>query len=75
MKRSTKQTDLVLAQLRDGSAVTKLTAVHNGIENLGDVVMRLRRKGINIRTLHGTDMNGARYVKYKLAPRLQVEHA
>lgn len=66
MKRRISQPDLVLDMLRKGVTVTKLTAVHNGIGNINDVIMRLRRRGYNIINVVGKDLNGDTYTKYVL---------
>lgn len=61
------QCDMILDELRDGSTVTKLTAIHNGIGNIHEVVRQLRKRGHNIKTVYANDLHGKRYSKYKLA--------
>lgn len=56
----------VLKALGEGHSVTKLTAFHQGIGNVHDVIMRLRRMGWQIATHYAKDMNGKEYVTYKL---------
>lgn len=68
-KRQT-QADRVLRDLTRGVTVTKLTALHNGIGNIHDVIMRLRRRGHPIVTSEGTDHYGNVYARYVLNPDL-----
>lgn len=65
-KRNT-QAGRVLADLKRGATVSKLTSVHNGIGNVHDVIMRLRRMGWPVETVFGTDHHGNVYSKYELA--------
>ena len=60
----------VLRALGQGATVSKLTAVHQRIGNVNDVIMRLRRKGWPIETVKGRDINGERFTKYVLPPKL-----
>jgi hypothetical protein len=59
----------ILRALAEGSTVTKLTALHQRIGNVADVVMHLRRLGWDIQTAHRRDLNGEDYCKYVLAER------
>ena len=65
----TGQQALILKSLAKGGTVTKLTAVHQKIGNINDVIMRLRRRGWDIQTVTSTDINGEPYTKYELNPR------
>jgi len=59
----------ILKALSEGLTVTKLTAVHQRIGNINDVIMRLRRRGWDIQTVSKKDINGEPYAKYELNPR------
>ncbi len=65
-KNGTTQEAKVLSALLAGATVTKLTAYHQGIGNIHDVIMRLRRKGFGISTVYNRDLNDNKYCKYVL---------
>lgn len=60
------QQEKILRALGEGSCVSKLTALHQRIGNVADVIMRLRRYGWDIHTVEDLDMNGEAYTKYSL---------
>ena len=62
----TPQQRLVLKALAKGSAVTKLTALHQKIGNIFEVVRKIKKAGWDVRTLYSLDLNGDQYVKYEL---------
>ena len=66
--KMTPQRRKILAALADGVTVTKLTALHQGIGNIADVIMRLRDMGWRIYTRYGYDINGKQYAKYVMEP-------
>ena len=63
------KTDKVLHMLQQGSTVTKLTVLPLRVGNLGDIIMRLRNRGHDIRTRTSADEDGHPYTKYELAHR------
>lgn len=65
------QTAIVLRELQRGRNVSKLMAVHHGIGNIADVVMKLRKRGFNILTVTDVDALGRPYTKYVLGPSQQ----
>lgn len=59
----------ILSALAHGKTVTKLTALHQRVGNIHDVIMKLRRLGWDIETVSGRDVNNDSYTKYRLAER------
>ena len=60
----TPQQRKVLKALGEGHSVTKLTAIHQRIGNIHDVIMKLRNMGWAIETLTKQDINGDDYTAY-----------
>jgi hypothetical protein len=69
MNSNSKNQRKILTALANGSTVTKLTAMHENVGNVMDVIMRLRRAGWDIETVMKTDLSDRRYASYVLAPR------
>ena len=61
------QKTLIHQELTRGRTVSALTAVHFGIGNLREVIRRLRRDGVDIRTDTDIDARGFNFTKYELA--------
>lgn len=62
----------VLLALGSDSSVTKLTALHQRIGNVHEVIRCLRLRGWEISTDTKRDINGQKYTTYKLK---QEQHA
>lgn len=66
------QADIVEELLNRGSTVSRQTALHYNIANLPDVIMRLRRRGMDIVAETRVDLNGVEFTDYrKFEPRIR----
>jgi len=58
-------TQVMVRKLLDtNGSISKLEASHLNIGNIADVIMRLRRKGMNIQTQTRSDILGRRYTRW-----------
>lgn len=64
---SKSQNGKLLAQFNQGRKVTRLTAMHYGIQNLTARISDLRNAGYDIVCNWQTDMEGNRYGEFELA--------
>ena len=60
------QADIILQQLVEKRTVSMLTAVHQRIGNLRDVILQLRNRGYVISTVSDSDGRGVPFTKYVL---------
>ena len=58
------QADIILDQLCAKRTVSMLTAVHQRIGNLRDVILQLRNRGYVISTVTDNDGRGVPFTKY-----------
>ena len=66
MIKYTKQQTFVLNTLKNHGSITKLAALHYNIGNVNDVIMRLREKGWDIRSIAKIDAMGTEYNSYEM---------
>lgn len=69
------KTNKVLKMLAEGRTTSKLTVIPMHVGNLGDCVMKLRRRGWHIVTVTDIDGDGVTYAKYAMPSEAQRTRA
>ena len=67
--RLSPQQRKVLKVLANGGCVSKVTALHQRVGNIHEVIRQIKKRGWEVKTNYAQDINNDTYVKYELAER------